>query len=45
MDISKIDANFKVDAAIDKTGLKFYNVDAEPFRIYGVKRAKISKFA
>ena len=38
MDISIIDKKFKVDAAIDKSGLKFYSVDEKPFRLYGVIR-------
>jgi len=38
MEIEKLDKNFAVDAEIDKTGLKFYSVDDEPFRIYGVQR-------
>ena len=38
MDISVIDKNLAVDKTIDKTGLEFYNIDSEPFRIYGVAR-------
>lgn len=38
MDISAIDKNFTVVREIDKTGLKFYDIDASPFRIYGVTR-------
>ena len=38
MDISIVDKNFKVDAEIDKSGLKFYSVDEKPFRLYGVIR-------
>ena len=38
MDISLIDKNFKVDAEIDKRGLKLYSPDEPPFRIYGVRR-------
>ena len=36
--IEEVDKNFKVDKSIDKTGLTFYNMDDEPFIIYGVKR-------
>lgn len=38
MDISLIDKNLAVDKTIDKEGLSFYDIDSEPFRIYGVKR-------
>lgn len=34
--IVDIDKNLKVDAEIDKTGLKFYDANSEPFKIYGV---------
>lgn len=37
-DISKIDQNFAVATAIDREGIKFYNIDEEPFKIYGVFR-------
>ena len=37
-DISKIDKNFQVEATIDKEGKVFYNIDEEPFKIYGVFR-------
>ena len=33
--IEEIDKNFAVDKEIDKTGLVFYNMDDEPFVIYG----------
>lgn len=36
LDIGKIDKALKVDAEIDKTGLKFYDVKNEPFKIYGI---------
>jgi len=36
-DISKIDKNFEIKTNIDKTDIKFYNIKAEPFQIYGVK--------
>lgn len=35
-DISKIDKNFIVDTKIDKDDIKFYNVNEEPFKVYGV---------
>ena len=38
MRIEDIDPNFKVDTSIDREGIKFYNVEAEPFRIHGVYR-------
>ena len=38
MDISKIDKNFEVKTSIDKEGIKFYDVDEAPFKIYGVFR-------
>ena len=31
--IVDIDKNLKVDAEIDKTGLKFYDANSEPFKI------------
>lgn len=37
-DISKIDANFKVETKIEKDDIKFYDADDVPFKIYGVKR-------
>ena len=41
MDISKIDKNLAVDKEIDKSGLKFYSFEDEPFRIYGnIKRGE-----
>ena len=38
MKLSDIDKNFAVDGNIDKTGLKFYNMEESPFKIYGIKR-------
>lgn len=38
MDISLIDKNFAVVKTIDKTGLKFYDIEESPFRVYGVKK-------
>ena len=35
-DISTIDSNFKVKTALDREGLRFYNIEESPFRIYGV---------
>ena len=37
-DISKIDKNFAVKTNIDKDGIKFYNADESPFKVYGVFR-------
>ena len=37
MDISKIDQNFAVQTQIDRTGLRFYDVEEAPFRVWGVK--------
>ncbi|MBE7046438.1 MAG: hypothetical protein E7396_03380 [Ruminococcaceae bacterium] len=37
-DISKIDANFKVETKIEKEDIKFYDADDVPFKIYGVYR-------
>ena len=36
MDITTVDKNFVVPTKIDIEGLKFYNIDNEPFSIYGV---------
>lgn len=36
--ISEVDKNFKVDAEIQKNGISFYNIDNEPFKVYGVFR-------
>ena len=38
MDIAKIDENFKIETAIDRPGIQFYNIDSEPFKIHGVFR-------
>lgn len=37
-DISKIDRNFSVKTSIEKEGIKFFNADGAPFKIYGVFR-------
>lgn len=36
MDISKIDSNFRVETTIDKKDIQFYNIEDQPFKIYGV---------
>ena len=36
MNIAEIDKNMKIETALDKEGLKFYNADDPAFRIYGV---------
>lgn len=38
MDISKLDKNMKIESALEREGLKFYNADSDAFRIYGVKK-------
>lgn len=38
MRLEDIDPNFKVDTSIEREGIKFYNAEAEPFRIHGVFR-------
>ena len=38
MDFSKIDKNFEVKTTIDKDDIRFYNVDEEPFKVYGIFR-------
>ena len=35
-DISKIDKNFKVETNIEKDDIKFYSIEEEPFKIYGI---------
>lgn len=35
-DISKIDKNFQVKTNIEKDGIKFYNAEEKPFKIYGI---------
>ena len=37
-DISKIDRNFLVKTNIEKEGIKFYNADDAPFKLYGIFR-------
>lgn len=36
--ISKIDKNFAVETKLEREGVKFYNIDEAPFKIYGVFR-------
>lgn len=36
--ISEIDSNFKVDTKLDIADIKFYDIENEPFEIYGVKK-------
>ena len=36
MGIEKIDKNFAVKPEINRDGIKFYDIEDEPFRIYGV---------
>ena len=36
--ISEIDTNFKVETSYSKDGFAYYNIDNEPFRIYGIFR-------
>lgn len=38
MDFTKIDKNMKVETKIEREGLKFYDIDEAPFKIYGVFR-------
>lgn len=35
-DISKIDKNFDIDPTLPRDGIKFYNADEAPFKVYGV---------
>ncbi len=35
-DIAKIDKNFEVNTSIDKENIQFYNVNSEPFQLYGI---------
>ena len=37
-DISKIDKNFKLDAAVQRDGAVFYNVTEKPFSVHGLIR-------
>ncbi len=37
-DIAKLDKNFQVDTSVERDNIKFYNVDASPFKVYGVYR-------
>lgn len=37
-DISKVDSNFAIESKINKTDIKFYNIEDCPFKIYGVIR-------
>ena len=36
MNISDLDANFKIETAIEKDDIRFLNVRQEPFKVYGV---------
>lgn len=36
LDISKIDSNFKIETNIAKDDIKFYEIDKEPFKLYGI---------
>jgi len=38
MDISKVDKNFAVETRIDREGLRFFDAESAPFKIYGVYR-------
>lgn len=38
MDITKADKNFIVKTEIEQEGLKFYDAESEPFKIYGIFR-------
>ena len=35
-DIAKLDQNFAIETSISREGLRFYDAESEPFRIYGV---------
>ena len=35
-DIAKVDKNFGIKSRIEKTDIKFYNVDEPPFQVYGI---------
>ena len=35
-DITKIDKNFAVPTKVERPNMRFYNIEQEPFRIYGV---------
>lgn len=37
MDVSKIDKNFSVNTQIQREGLRFYNIEQQPFAVYGVQ--------
>lgn len=37
-DITKVDSNFNIETNIAKEGIKFYNVDDAPFKLYGIFR-------
>lgn len=36
--ITKFDKNFIVEESISKEGMKFFNIENEPFKIYGLKK-------
>ena len=35
-DISKVDRNFSIKSKIEKEDIKIFNVDEEPFKVYGI---------
>lgn len=37
-DITKVDKNFVIQSKVQKEDVRFYNVDGEPFAVYGVYR-------
>ena len=37
-DISNIDKNFAVETKLDKNDIRFYDIDTEPFAVYGLSR-------
>lgn len=37
-DISKVDNNFTIESNVDKKDIKFYKIDEEPFKVFGVFR-------
>ena len=39
-DIAQLDKNFAIETSINREGLRFYDAEEEPFRIYGVFKEK-----
>lgn len=37
-DITKLDKNFVINTSIDKDDIKFYDIESEPFKVYGIFR-------